>query len=106
MSNNEARGLLETMERVLAACGYPALGECALSIADWISGRPMEGEAGGECDRGDKRVMEYCFLVDFYLAEMGLSIQGLASRGWKAHSPIFCNGQFVVMMERERAEGT
>ena len=58
MSDDEARGYLETMAGILASNGQYTLGECALSIADWIGRRQVEGEAGSECNRGDRGIDE------------------------------------------------
>ena len=106
MSNEEAGFLLEEMEFLLATNSPIGRRERALRIKDWISRQPMEGAARSERDRGDKRMMEYQTFRSSYQDTLDKAIEAKSSQGWKVHTMIAGNDGWIVLMERERAEGT
>lgn len=106
MSNDEARFLLEEMEFLLATNSPIGRRERTLRIKDWISRQPMEGAAGSERDRGDKRIMEYRIFSQFYPTEAETILNRLARDGWVLRGFQMVAQSILLVMERERAEGT
>jgi len=107
MSDDEARNLVEALDAILASSSHIERRERILRVADWISRRQMEGKAGGERDRGDKRVMEYSILGTSWMGELEDMINARSSKGYALREIlVISNSDFYAIMERERAQGT
>ena len=106
MSDDEAREYLETLELLLASRGLTPSREQFIRFKNWIGGRQVEGEAGGECNRGNKRMMEYQSQTSYYHHEISDWINSRSDEGYRLISLKQARGQYLAVMEREREQGT